>query len=152
MSEQLTTRGGVRYRLVRRHKYCIESVALFRMPPRHPLDLDGRDSVRFSNPTRTATLALFTPLLVTLFPGFRYNGPDVVPDTENSMDSSMGHDAICDAMNAGLISPANYKAANALMYQEDRKHGMTACRARIRWRGVNAHWRRKAAGMDWPRV
>ena len=143
------TPAGTLYTELPHYKYRICSTARYDIPTRLSLDLSGRDKVVLSNYDGTKDMVLITASIVYIYSGYSYNGADWAMD-KYFMDGSLVHDALCQAMNEGLLDPANHKRVTAIMTAENRKHGMGGVRLWYTQFGVNAHWKRKAKTLPWP--
>jgi len=154
MSEQLTTRGGVRYKELHPiYKYMVTSVAKFDIPERYALDMSGRDGVVIRARVGAVDVARITSSAVWVYPKYCWDGASgPAIDTATFMDGSLLHDVLCQAIDDGRIDPANQERADAIMRAVNIKNGMTRMRAWVTWYAVRKYRERKVADYDWPRV
>ena len=88
-------------------------------------------------PIRYKNIRLTTKGLLTLTPGFPWNGPSgPTRDTPNSIAGSAAHDALYRLMRLGLLLRKWRKKADDVFYWILREKKMTKIRATVWYHGV----------------
>tara|TARA_R110000765_G_scaffold52400_3_gene105412 strand:- start:240 stop:695 length:456 start_codon:yes stop_codon:yes gene_type:complete len=137
------TLGGVWYRKLRPiHKYQVQSTALFEFEPRHRLDLGNGlyQAARITSDFTGVPLVLIRPDHAWIYPSYCWDGPSgPAIDTEDFLDGSLIHDALCQAIDLGLIDRKNQRKADGIMRRVNRSNGMGKFRAWYSWASVRAY-------------
>jgi len=77
--------------------------------------------------------------LVTVFPGYSWDGSTGAEDTPESMSASLVHDICCQAVQEGTLDKKWKRRADFEYFWLCVKNGMSKTRSLVRWVAISFH-------------
>jgi len=85
-------------------------------------------------------VGLYSDGLLHISTGYEWNGANVIKDTDSVMRASLGHDAFCELVSAGLIPKSEMKKINDNFMNDCQEDGASKIRYTIHRFFLKKHW------------
>ena len=78
--------------------------------------------------------------VLIISPGYEWNGPNVILDTDKAMRASLVHDALCELLAEGRLKKEHVPRINDIFRDICKEDGMSSVRYNLyRW-GLKKYW------------